>query len=149
MDKLKNVLDSVEKWCKDNDISIFYGSIDENVATEVSWSKNSDDDWLKYLSTLRKLGIKIIIVDIITNKIDPLDETIIDYKRLLENDDLIEYEKALKIIKSTKNQIAYFNLSFIDNNTCYSYAQISDWVDDYLFVQEAFSAEEDEYEAED
>lgn len=144
MDKLKNIIESIQKWCKDNDISIFYGAVDKNFGTEVSWKKETDDDWSKYLSIFKKTDTKILIINEIKNETEVNDPTIIEYKQMLNNDDRIEYEEALKVIKNTKGHVAYFNLTFNYNNVCYNYSQLSDWAEEFMIIQEAFSTE-DEY----
>lgn len=146
MDKLKKLLESIITWCNDNGIAIFYGSVDYNAGTEVSWLRQSEDDWMKFLLVLEKTGAKLLIVNILLNEIDPEDPAIVEYKNNLDSDDRIEYEQALKSLREHHGEIAALNLSFIYNTACYTYSESPDWSEDYLIVQKAFAAQED-YEA--
>jgi hypothetical protein len=148
MDNLKKLLGSIKTWCNDNGIAIFYGSVDYNAGTEVSWLRQSEDDWMKFLLVLERTGAKLLIVNIIYNDLEPDDPTIMEYKTNLESDDRIEYEQALKTLREHHGEIAGLNLSFIYNTACYTYSESPEWSEDYLTVQQAFAAQEDfeEYE---
>ena len=142
-DILRNNKTAIENWCKDNDISVFYGTIDENASTEVSWTGIISTDWENYLSILKKTNSKILILDIEINNIEISDEEIIEYKSVLKDED---YEDALKVTKETNGQISRIILSFIHDNVSYSFSQLADWYDKYIFIQELFGDEEDEEE---
>ena len=142
-DALRDNRTVIENWCKDNDISIFYGTIDENAATEVSWTGIINTDWEKYLAILKRTNTKILIIDIDINDIEITDEEILAYKEILEDQD---YEDALKVIKKTNGQITSILLSFIHENVCYSYSQFATWYDEYIFIQDLFRDEEDDEE---
>lgn len=144
-DTLQNILTSIKKWCKDNDISIFNGNVSDNAATQVTWEKTSDTDWETYIAVAKKSETKIIILDVIINDIDTEDEDIVDYRQTLIDEELQkEYEDALKVIKKKKGQVAFFTMSFFNNHVCYGYSHLSEWVEDYSIVCGAFSEENEE-----
>jgi DNA invertase Pin-like site-specific DNA recombinase len=138
-DKLLNIITSIQDWCKENEICVFYGTLEEKNTSEVSWTKTSDTDWEQYLKVLQKSGTKIIIINTTINDIDLNDDDVISYKDFLEEDEIQEYDVAAKTIENTKGQIAYFQLTFIIENVCYNYSEFTDWVNDYFIVIEAFS----------
>jgi len=133
IDKLRNRVIEIEKWCKDNEISIFYGDITDNAATEVSWTESKDTDWEKYLSILKRLNTKILILEIETNEVDVNDEVFLEYNEEIK-EGLQEYKNELKIVEKTNGQIASITLNFIQENVCYSYSLFADWYDEYVDI---------------
>ena len=147
-DSLKKVLLSVEAFCNEAEIAVFYGSIEDNAATEVSWTNTDRSDWKKYIETAQKIKCKILIVDVLINNTDLEDERLIDYREQLEDIELEEFETCLNILRERKNALAKIELHYIFENTCYSYCEYADWIEDFLFVQNIIleSAESDEEE---
>ena len=143
-DILKGILDKIEGWCSQNDISIFYGEIDENKATEVTWMSPNNSDWEKYLNVLKNIESKILILTIRKNDFDDTDEQIYDYLETLEVDEQKDYKSALATIKKNKGQIAYFILTFFNGNVSYRYQQQSEWIDEYQTVYEAYGFDDDD-----
>lgn len=134
-DKLRADTEKVIKFCIDNDIAVFFGTVDENVATEVSWSGSSNSEVEKYLATIKKTETQILIIDIRVNEIDENDGEINQYQESLVDENLKkEFEDALKIVKKTKGHLFEFTMCFFHNNVCYSYHDSSEWIDDYEIV---------------
>lgn len=69
------------------------------------------------------------------------------YQESLEDEELQEYKDALSVVKKTKGQVVYFKLKFFHDHVCYSYSQLSEWVDEFFAVQEAFQDEDDEQDS--
>lgn len=134
---LKETISNIDKWCFENNIATFYGSIDESSLTEVSWTKSQDTDWQKYLEASKRIGAKVIIVDVTINETDTDNEEFIAYKESLEGADLREYEVALKVVEKNKGHTVYFDLCFISDNVCYKYTHEANWIDDYILVLDA------------
>lgn len=147
-DNLKETLSKIETWCSQNDISIFYGSIDKNKATKVNWERSGKDDWEKYLNVLKKAGSGILTVTITRNELPVMEDMIDDYITGLEEDEKQEFESALSVIKKNNGQIAYFKLTFFECSISYSYQEEADWIDKYKMVLEAYMFDDDDNELE-
>jgi hypothetical protein len=143
-DKLKDITDKAIKFLNENDIAVFFGSIDENILTEVSWTENKGINIDNFLATVKKTDAKIIVVDISYNDID---EDLSDFKESLEDEELIkEFEDAISIVRKTKGQIVDFTLSFFHNNVCYSYYDSAEWFDEYEIINDFICANDEEDE---
>jgi len=143
-EKIRKTLISIENWCKDNEISIFYGSINNNTFTKVEWTKTTENAWKEYLLTLIKTSSKLIIIDIIPNDIDKHKREIRTYKEAIENEELQVFENALSVLNNTIGEIANLKLNYFHDNVCYGYTQIAEWNDQYLTVQVAFQNKNEE-----
>lgn len=150
MDKLQTILTAIQFYCDENEIGVFYGNIEHNEGTEIFWKKSSEDDWKKYLEILKKTSTKVLVIDAISNDTILNDPPILEYKKRLDNDELIEFESALRMMKNNQGQVAFFNLNFIYNGACYIYTQLSDWAHDFMTIQNAYTPDlENDFEMED
>ncbi len=143
-DILKDTLDKIEGWCSQNNVSIFYGEIDENKATEVNWMSSDNSDWEKYLNVLKNTEPRILTVTVGKNEFDDTDEEISDYLETLDDDEQKEYNSALSTVKKSKGQIAYYILTFFYDNISYQYRQQSEWIEEYQTVYEAYAFDDDD-----
>jgi hypothetical protein len=143
-DILKDTLDKIEGWCSQNNVSIFYGEIDENKATEVNWMPSDNSDWEKYLTVLKNAESRILTLTVRKNEFDDADEEISDYLETLDDDEKKDYNSAIATIKKNKGQIAYFKLTFFNNNISYQYQQQSDWIGEYQTVYETYAFDDDD-----
>lgn len=141
-DKLRDEIASTKKWCKDNNVSIFFGTPDKNNITEVSWDSEEDGDLDRYLAAFKNTAGKILIMNIVENDIDPDDEEISNYQETLEDEEKEEFNDALKVIKKNKGQIVSYELFFFYNNVSYEFVEYADWDDDYYTVLDAYDVSE-------
>lgn len=146
-DLLPETLSLIEKWCNANGVFVFYGSVEKTFFTKVSWDVKFMNDWEKFLQFIKITSTPILIVDIITNNLDINDENIKDYREGLEDDELNDFEKSIKVVKKNQGFIAYYELSFISDNVCYSYTHLTDWVDDFLIIQSVIENDENEIDS--
>ncbi|MFA6925158.1 MAG: hypothetical protein WC223_13015 [Bacteroidales bacterium] len=142
MDKLKDTLNLIEKWCNDNNVAVFYGAIDENIASEVSWTIIDESDWKKYLETITKISNKILIIDITINCLD--NEELLLFKDSLTGDELREFNDSVSLVIKNKEQVASFELIYFSDNVSYIYRQDSEWYEDFSFVQNILLGDDDD-----
>jgi hypothetical protein len=145
-DVLKDALDKIESWCTQNNVAIFYGEIDENKATEINWMASESSDWEKYLNVLKNTQPKILTLTVRKNEFDEADDEISDYLETLDDDEQSKYKSALSIVKKNKGQIAYYILTFFNDNISYQYQQQSVWIEEYQKVYEAYAFDDDDDE---
>lgn len=143
-DQLKELLEKVENWCAQNIVSIFYGEIDDNKTTEVSWNQRGNSDWKSYLQVLKDTGSKVLVIEIEKNELNGLDDDRSNYLETLDEDEKKNYHSALATIKKTKGQIASLIFYFFVNNTCYQYYEFAEWMNKYNTISEAYDFDDDD-----
>jgi hypothetical protein len=149
-DTLKNSVEKIVKFCNDNGISIFYGTVDENVSNEASWDESEINNLGKYLETIKKTETKIIILDIGINEIEEEDfESFEDSLKDNDDEELVkDFENSIKIVKDTNGYVFEFTISYFYHNVSYSLNTRADWFDHYEEMYDnIFSSDyEDPYE---
>jgi hypothetical protein len=141
IDNLTDNLKIIETWCKSNEIIIFYGDVTEDKVIEVSWKLTGREDLMNYLTTIKSLGSKVLIVDYEINNIDTDSESIREYMETLVDDELTEFKSSLKVIKKNQGKLPYLKVHVFKDGACYSFAQESDWFEDYFLILDACDAE--------
>jgi hypothetical protein len=138
IDKLRNEITSIKKWCKDNDVSIFFGTPDKNNISEVFWESEEVGDLDRYLTAFKNTCGKILIMNFVENDIDYTDEEIYKYEETLDDEEKKEFNDSLKVIQKNKGQIVSYELFFFYNNVSYEFAEYTDWDDEYQTILEAY-----------
>ena len=147
--KLRDEITTLQKWCKENNLSIFYGTPDKNNISEVLWDSEEDGDLARYLSIFKNTDIKILIINIVKNDIDSEDEEISNYQATLAEEEKEAFNDALKTIKKNRGQIVSFELVFFYNNVSYEFVEYANWSEDYYTILEAYDISEYENNLED
>jgi hypothetical protein len=132
---------SIEKYCKENQVVIFYGLVEENGLTIVEWNDDTKGKWNDYLNVAKAINCKIVTLEVFRNKIDTEDEVISEYMDSLEKDDLEIFKEALASVKNNDNQIISLTLSFFHNGVSYKCEVYSDFATNYLTVSRVFDDE--------
>ena len=150
---LKNKIKEIIDWCDQNDITIFYGYVDdESSNSKVYWDNDVENGQLKFLETAKKLNVSLIILNEIKNTWDSDNEEITQLKDYLDEDELNDLNEKLKKLKPFKGETVYFDITFIKDNTFFEFSERAKWADDFDdlgdFIEE-HEPEDDDYEDED
>ena len=145
-DKLRDAVESIVKWCHDNDVAIFYSDLDETKLPEVEWSKTIEHDWKTFLGVVKHAKAPILVMGYVDNDVDIEAEEISVHRSKLEDEDREEFEEAITIVKKTQGQVFYLKMGFVHQNVFYTYVDFAEWADEYFDVVNAISEEEKEAE---
>lgn len=149
-DLLRELLTSIETWCQANEVALFHGNLGDVAGTEVTWDSSSDSDWEKYLACAKQSRTSIVVVSSLLNDIDTQSEEVVAYRDSLDDGDLEPFREAAMNLERRAGYVVYLKLAFFHEDVCYIYTHSSGWIDDYLWVEEAFrEGEQDEEDDED
>jgi hypothetical protein len=136
-DNLLEIKKGIEKYCKDNNIAIFYGGVEAENTPSVEWEADNSEDWKSYLDVSKQLNIKVLCLESSINNIEE-NETILTYYNSLEEDEKRDYNKALDIMKKTKGHVAIVSMSYFFDGVRYYFEQEAEWANAHVQVLEAY-----------
>lgn len=151
---LKNRIKEIIDWCDQNNITIFYGYVDDGGSnSKVYWDNEVEKEHVKFLETAKKLNVSLIVLNEIKNKWNSDNEEITQMREYLDEDELIDLNEKLEKIKPFKEETVYFDLTFIKDSTFFEFSERAEWADDYDdlgdFIEEhepEDADEDDDYE---
>lgn len=125
---LESLTLDLQNFCDQNEIVCFPGSIDYDkgfISCEYG-KRNSGQDFNDFLSIIKQLKIKIVIIEKDINEI----------KEFIDDENILEKigSDLLYIINEKNNQIASLKISFIYKGVCYFFKSRSEWYSDYRYV---------------
>lgn len=136
-DELLPLIKDIEKFCKENKLLIFYGTMYDSDITIIEWNDNTNGDWKNYLSLVKSLNCQIVTLEVERNEIDTDEQAISNCLESLEGEDRDIFQEALKNVKNHDDEIVSFTLSFFHNGICYQYEDYSDLLTDYVTIKHA------------
>jgi hypothetical protein len=136
-DELLPVIKDIEKFCKENKIMVFYGTMYDSDITIIEWNDNTKGDWKNYLSLAKPLNCQIVTLEVERNEIDIDDQALSNCLESLDEEDRDVFEEALKNVKNHDDEIVSITLSFFHDGICYQYEDYSDLLMDYVTVKHA------------
>lgn len=134
-DELLPVIKDIEKFCKENKIFIFYGTMYDSDITIIEWNDNTKGDWKNYLSLAKSLNCQIVTLEVERNEIDTDEQAISNCFESLGKEDGVIFQQALKNVKNHDDEIVSITLSFFHEGICYQYEDYSDFLTDYVTVK--------------
>jgi hypothetical protein len=134
-DELLPVIKDIEKFCRENKLLIFYGTMYDSDITIVEWNDNTKGDWKIYLNLAKSLNCQIVTIEVERNEIDTDEQAIFNCLESLEEEDRDIFQEALRNVKNSDGEIVSFTLSFFYNGICYQYGDCSDLYIDYVTVK--------------
>lgn len=143
-DALRPLLDQIDRWCRQNGIEPFYGELEEGEGPIIHWTRQEERDWEHFLKALSPSGSTPLIISATENDLDLEDEYITEYGDSLPEELKEEYRTALKEVKSTQGQLAYFTLTFFRGPACFQYIKRAPWFEEYVLVLEAYEQDEED-----
>jgi hypothetical protein len=139
---LSKDLQAIEKFCAEQKIQIFYGSMDDSQSPDLCI--NSDEnDWHPYLVALKAYDAKVLIISKEINDFEPDDDTK-EYQKSLSGEDLAEYQRAVKIATNTRGELVFFVLNFFVGNISYQYRKHATWIEQYALALECFDIDDED-----
>lgn len=136
-DELLLVIKDIEKFCRENKLLIFYGTMYDSDITIIEWNDDTKGGWKNYLSLAKALNCQIVTIEVERNEIDTDQQAISNCLDSLEEEDKNVFWEALKNVKNRDNEIVSFTLSFFYNGVCYQYEDYADFLTDYVTVKHA------------
>jgi hypothetical protein len=136
-DELLPVIKDIEKFCKENKVFIFYGTMYDSDITIIEWNDDTKGGWKNYLSLVKALNCQIVTIEVERNEIDTDEQTTSNYFESLEEEDKEVFQEAVTNVKNHDNEIVSFTLSFFHNGVCYQYEDYADLLTDYVTVKHA------------
>lgn len=136
-DDLLEIKNSIEKYCKENNIVIFYGDIDASRMPQVEWDSDDSGNWQGYLNALKQLNVRILSIEVYLNSLEE-DESISSYYGTLEGEDKRIFKKALDTIKKVKGHIATLSLSYFYEGVRYAFEMEAEWANQHMQLLEAY-----------
>ena len=140
-DVLKTETEKVVKLCKDHDILLFYGTM-ENTSDNILDAKASDDNLDVFLEAITYLKPKVVFIEIINYNLNQSDEEIEQclnhYKKSGNKEWEEEFKASAKVVKQHIGKMVSYDISFLHDTIHFKFEREAAWYDDYYTFRNYF-----------